>query len=70
MTQLPTATYAAALKRFLKSTGLAATELAELAGLEPVVLLDAVSGHRLPSAADRSRIAAEINFIKHERGLV
>jgi transcriptional regulator with XRE-family HTH domain len=63
------ATYSAALKRFLKSTGLAATELAELAGLEPLVLLDAVSGRRLPSTADRGRIADEINFIKRERGL-
>jgi hypothetical protein len=65
-----TARYAAALRRFLDLTGLHAVELAELAGLEPLVLIDAVAGRQLPCAADRDRIAREINFTKRERGLV
>jgi hypothetical protein len=61
--------YGAALTRFFAATGLSAAELAELAGLEPIVLLDAASGAQLPRFADRGRIADEIRLIRQERGL-
>lgn len=63
----PTSNYAAALRRFFKATGLNAAELAELAGLEPSVVFDAVDGHRLPRASDRGLIAEQITLIQRER---
>ena len=61
--------YAAALTRFLTSTGTTAAELSELSGVPQATIGEAVLGRELPSAADRGRLADTITRVQRERAL-